>query len=247
MMILCSQAKLENDNKGINVKRGLRAKCEMGIRPGNCPLGYYNEKLSVRGKSRILLDTERAPVIKQIFEKVTDELMTGREIYKWLKDDIKFTTRTGKRVTLSGIYQILSSTFYYGEFEFPRHSGNWYQGSHEPIITKELFEHARGNLLSAPKKHGLKEFQFTKLIKCGTCGGGITAEEKIKRHLDGSLKRYVYYHCVRHIDYDCREPYINEEELLEQIISIVDEIKFKDKAVWKVPISLDTFSMGLLT
>src|SRR5690606_14004702 len=32
LMILCSQAKLENDNRGLNVKRGLRAKCEMGYR-----------------------------------------------------------------------------------------------------------------------------------------------------------------------------------------------------------------------
>jgi len=29
LMILCSQAKLENDNKSINVKRGLRARVEM--------------------------------------------------------------------------------------------------------------------------------------------------------------------------------------------------------------------------
>jgi len=33
LMILCSQAKLENDNRGVNVKRGLRNKCEFGIRP----------------------------------------------------------------------------------------------------------------------------------------------------------------------------------------------------------------------
>ncbi|MCD8484760.1 recombinase family protein [Candidatus Woesebacteria bacterium] len=42
LMILCSQAKLENDNRGINVKRGLKAKCQMGIRPGTAPLGYLN-------------------------------------------------------------------------------------------------------------------------------------------------------------------------------------------------------------
>ncbi|MGK5091548.1 recombinase family protein [Deltaproteobacteria bacterium TL4] len=39
LMILCSQAKLENDNRGINVKRGLKAKCEMGWRLGVAPLG----------------------------------------------------------------------------------------------------------------------------------------------------------------------------------------------------------------
>ena len=42
LMILCSQAKLENDNKSINVKRGIRTKCEMGWRPGTAPLGYIN-------------------------------------------------------------------------------------------------------------------------------------------------------------------------------------------------------------
>lgn len=30
LMILCSQVKLENDNRGVNVKRGIRAKCETG-------------------------------------------------------------------------------------------------------------------------------------------------------------------------------------------------------------------------
>ncbi len=30
-MILGSQAKLENDNKSINVKRGLKTKCELGL------------------------------------------------------------------------------------------------------------------------------------------------------------------------------------------------------------------------
>jgi site-specific DNA recombinase len=231
LMILCSQAKLENDNKGINVKRGLKAKCEKGVMPGNCPLGYYNEKSGIRGRSGILIDAERAPIVKKIFEKVAYDMTPGREIYRWLRDEIKFTTRTGKKLTLSGLYRMLGSPFYYGEFEFPKNSGNWYQGSHEPIITKDLFEQARINLESAPKKHGLKEFQFTKLIKCGTCGGGITAEEKIKRHPDGSLKRYVYYHCIRHVDSDCQEPYVREEELLEQIISIVDKVEFKNKAV----------------
>jgi len=46
LMILCSQAKLENDQKGLNVKRGIRAKCEMGWRPGMAPLGYFNRSFA---------------------------------------------------------------------------------------------------------------------------------------------------------------------------------------------------------
>lgn len=34
LMILCSQAKLENDNKSLNVKRGLRTIIERGFGPG---------------------------------------------------------------------------------------------------------------------------------------------------------------------------------------------------------------------
>jgi site-specific DNA recombinase len=45
LMILGSQAKLENDNRGINVKRGLRTRVEMGLWPGVAPLGYLNQKL----------------------------------------------------------------------------------------------------------------------------------------------------------------------------------------------------------
>jgi DNA invertase Pin-like site-specific DNA recombinase len=45
LMILGSQAKLENDNRGVNVKRGLRARVEMGLWPMLAPLGYLNPKV----------------------------------------------------------------------------------------------------------------------------------------------------------------------------------------------------------
>jgi DNA invertase Pin-like site-specific DNA recombinase len=44
LMILCSTAKLENDNKSENVKRDLRTRCEQGLRPSMAPTGYLNEK-----------------------------------------------------------------------------------------------------------------------------------------------------------------------------------------------------------
>ena len=42
LMILGSQAKLENDNKVVNMKRGLRARCEMGLWPCIAPTGYLS-------------------------------------------------------------------------------------------------------------------------------------------------------------------------------------------------------------
>lgn len=72
LMILGSQAKLENDNRGINVKRGLRTRVEMGLWPGMAPLGYLNQKLMDK-KCRIVVDPQRAPVVQQMFEKVAYE------------------------------------------------------------------------------------------------------------------------------------------------------------------------------
>ena len=77
LMILCSQAKLENDNRGKNVKRGLRAKCERGKRPGSPPLGYklYRDPEKISAQSKIITDPERAPFIKKMFEYILRPLI----------------------------------------------------------------------------------------------------------------------------------------------------------------------------
>src|SRR3989344_1614330 len=67
LMILCSQAKLENDNKSVNVKRGLRAVVEQGLWPCMAPTGYTNEKIKGR-EGYINPDPIRAPLIRQMFE-----------------------------------------------------------------------------------------------------------------------------------------------------------------------------------
>ena len=147
-----------------------------------------------------------------------------------MRNEINFTTRSGKKINLSTIYNVLEQSFYYGEFEYPIGTGKVYKGTHEPIISKELFLKARGNLLVAPRtKYGAKEFYFTKFITCGTCGAGITAEEKFKKLSDGDLKRYVYYHCIKKVGVECHELYIREDQLLKQLVDIIDEVEFDSK------------------
>ena len=116
LMILCSQAKLENDQKGINVKRGIRAKCSMGWRPGPPPIGYYNRAMG--GLKDIIVDPDRGYIITEMFERVAKNGDSGRTIKRWF-DQIKITTRKGKGVALSQIYQMLKNPFYYGRFEYP--------------------------------------------------------------------------------------------------------------------------------
>lgn len=230
LMILGSQAKLENDNKAVNVKRGLKTRCEMGFRPGVAPTGYLNEK-HVDKKCQCRLDPKRAPVIKQVFEKVANEQWSGRKTYRWLLD-IKFKTKTGKALVLGNIYLILRNTFYYGEFEYPVGSGNWYQGKHTPIISKELFDKVQTILNEnfVPKTES-KEFAFTKLIKCGYCGSGISADEKFKKLKDGGTNRHVYYFCNKARNIDCNNPAINEPNLINELIELMDKIDLDELGV----------------
>jgi len=169
---------------------------------------------------------------------VGNEQWSGRRIYQWLKNDLKFKTVNGKYLSLSNIFIILQKTFYYGVFEFPEGSGNWYTGQHTPIITKELYDRVQEQLVRSEINKDNKEFAFTKLITCGLCESGITASEKWKYQKNGNVHRYVYYRCTRSKNPHCEEGYIKEEEIIEQIVKILDTLdiselgirhKFKDE------------------
>jgi len=215
LMILCSQAKLENDNRGVNVKRGIRAKCEMGWRPCMPPLGYFT-RASTGGARDVILDQERAPFIVKMFE-MSAAGKSGRHIRQWLEDN-NVRTRGDKKVPLSMIYRMLGSTFYYGEFEYPKQSGKWYQGNHIPLITKDLFLQVREQLKVPIKtKWGSKEFPFRQFLKCYGCGSSIVGEQKTRHYQNGNSPTFTYYHCSRQVVRDCKEPFAREQDIADEL------------------------------
>jgi len=200
--------------------------------PNMAPLGYLNQN-RMDQKGKVIVDPQRGPVIKKIFEKVAYEHYSGRKIYNWLRHELNFYTRGNKPITLSGIYRILDSTFYYGEFEYPRESGNVYKGIHEPLINKELFDKAQAQLKRDKIVRESKEFSFTKLFVCGKCGSGISAEEKWKTLKSGGSNRYIYYSCSRARDRNCKNKYIREEELIKQLLNIIDDVSINELGMHK--------------
>ena len=203
LMILGSQAKLENDNRGINVKRGLRTRVEMGLWPGMAPVGYLNQKLLDK-KCQVIIDPDRAPIIRKMFEKMAYDKWSGRKIYHWLKFEINFKSIGNHNLALSNIYRVLQNPFYYGVFEYPKKSGNWYQGKHEAIIDKELFDYLKEEELVNQLVKILDQIDFN------NSGIQIKFEEELKRfnkfqrgvlgfsdyktkHEDIDLKTYAKY------------------------------------------------------
>jgi DNA invertase Pin-like site-specific DNA recombinase len=189
LMILCSQAKLENDQKGINVKRGIRTKCEMGWRPGPAPLGYINR--SFAGIKEVAIDQDRGHFITKMFEKAAKGA-SGRKLLKWSKE-VGFTFKSGKSIVLSQVYKILSDTFYYGEFEYPQKSGNWYKGSHKPLTTKELFSKVR------------EQYKVPEKVKWGS-----------------KFFIYKGIFCSRQRNHKCHEPYVTEKKLEKGLLRFIN-------------------------
>jgi predicted metal-binding protein len=163
---------------------------------------------------------------------VAYEKWSGRKLYNWLKFDINFRTANGKKgIALGNIYLILQNPFYYGVFEYPLKSGNWYTGKHEPIIDKELFDMVQQQIKSQVIKSEGKEFAFTKLMTCGLCGSGISADEKFKKLKSGEVNRHVYYFCNKSKDRNCKCGYINEDDLLKQFEQLIDNINLDEVGI----------------
>lgn len=234
LMILGSQAKLENDNKAVNVKRGLRTRAEMGLLPGVAPVGYLNDKRSDH-KCEIIVDPIRAPFVKQMFEKSGYERWSGRKIYAWLKE-LDFRTRSNKYLSVSTIYTTLKNPLFCGVYEYPRGSGNWYTGKHTPLITRELYQLVQDKLLEDHKpKHMTHSFTFTKTMICGECGSGVTGLEKTKTiRQDDSTRSYIYYMCTKSKGIECSNPYIREDHLIQQLVVLIDEVEIDEIGARKV-------------
>jgi len=92
-----------------------------------------------------------------------------------------------------------------------------YQGTHEPLVTRETWDRAQEILTGrAPwhkerKKRRRRQFTFSGLIRCGTC-----ADEGMSFLLVPEIKkeRYIYYRCE-----ECkrrrRAVYIREEKIVK--------------------------------
>jgi hypothetical protein len=202
----------------------------MGLWPGVAPCGYLNQKL-IDKKCQVIIDPDRAPVIKKFFEKMAYEKWSGRKIYHWLRFELNFKTIGNHNLALGNIFRILQNPFYYGVFEYPKKSGQWYHGKHEPIVDKELFDKVQQQLKRDNIVRQSHEFAFTKLMVCGLCGSMISAEEKYKQLKDRTVAKYIYYGCGRSKDRHCKSEYLREEELVCQLVKLLDQMDFNNLGI----------------
>ena len=104
----------------------------------------------------------------------------------------------------------------------------WYDGKHQPLITRGTIRQGTGSAQTGSDRAVGERIPFTKLMACGLCGSGVSAEEKYKKLKDGTSARYVYYRCSRARDKNCKAGYIREEDLIEQLVKVVDKLDINE-------------------
>jgi site-specific DNA recombinase len=217
-----------------HIKRGMNACAERGYRPCSAPLGYKNSKYNKDGiQEEILVDDERFYKLRKLFDMMLTGKFSVMDLVEYSNKNLylgsRFTNRN--KISKTNLYGIFTNTFYYGEFEYPKNSGNWHKGNHIPMITTDEYDKIQLILgrhsKPRPKKH---KFPFTgDLIKCHKCNSSITAEHKIKKQKNGNIHHYTYYHCTGRSHSKCKEPSISAEALEKEMIKIIDSLELDKK------------------
>jgi site-specific DNA recombinase len=250
------------DDLSKNVKRGLKTKIENGWYPGVAPAGYLNHTNKQTGENTLVLDPERFPLIRRMWDLMLTGLYTPPKILEIANQEWGFRTRPtrkmgGKPLCRSAIYQFFTKPFYYGWFEYPSGSGQWYQGKHQRMITEAEYDKVQ-TLLGRngnPRPQSQLEFAFTGLIRCGDCNQMVTAEEKhqlmcgncrfkfayrkrnacprcatpIEKMVNPLFLHYTYYHCSKSKRPLCLQKCVNAQELEKQIGDYIARIHISEK------------------
>ena len=210
LSIAFSQSKYYVDNLSENIKRGKRNKVKDGIWPQMSPLGYVNEG------GKIVVDENIAPLIKKTFEAYSSGTFTLRQLRDKF-NELGLKRKSGKELAVSNYEQILKNPIYTG---LMRYNGEIFEGKHEPIITKKLFDSVQEVMMRKSKPHskGLKPFLYRGFFRCGECGCFITTETQ---------KGHNYLRCTKRKN-PCSQKYTREEIITSEINKEIKKVSLPD-------------------
>lgn len=259
-------SKKESDDKGVNVRRGLREKAQQGMYVGSAKAGYRFDPLAPQGEKDLIPVSGTHEIIGKCWKTMLSGKYTVVQLLELLNNEwgyrsVRHGRLGGKPMCLSELYEVLHDRFYMGEFEYPQGSDIWHKWRGVPLVSEEEFNRVQiliGNKFK-PRSHH-RTFAYTGLVKC-ICGSQITAEEKwqvicslckqkfsslnrtscpncdleITEMNNPSILHYIYYHCSRKKDKNCRQPAIRVEDLEPQIDQALSSIEinpeFKEWAI----------------
>ncbi|OGD92668.1 hypothetical protein A2697_02590 [Candidatus Curtissbacteria bacterium RIFCSPHIGHO2_01_FULL_41_44] len=218
-------------NLSQNVKRGLVHKCERGEYPRPAPIGY--ESYGDTGQRKMKPHPESFLIVKA-FEMASSGGMSLNQILIKVTD-LGLRTKKGKKLSKSHLHNILKSPTYFGYFY---HNEELFEGTYEPLITKQLYDDVQEALTRRSKpKVKVWEHTYNGLITCGDCGCQITTSVKTKYYKRTDRTAiYTYHHCT-HRKGKCSQEPLKGKDLEKLLIENFENISISQED-WQLGIDL---------
>lgn len=229
--IMSSIAEFYSQNLANEVKKGLGEKVKNGGTPCRAPIGYLNiRRVDEKGREErtVVLDEERAPLIKLAFE----EFATGGWTVVDLADHLSacgLTTRSTPKISSlpidkKALNQILKNPYYKGTVLY---KGVEYAGSHPPLVDAMTWQRTQDVLASHINGERVREHpHFLKgSLYCRNCGSRMI----ITYARSQSGVRYPYFVCAgRHSKREktCKQKAVLIDVVERQVEQIYDRYSF---------------------
>lgn len=193
MMMSSSMAGFAQYERAVIKERtmmGKAAKAKTGAWMGSCkpPRGYTAEHGQLRiyqpeahqiqEAYRLLLEGKPLRTIEKTFHE-----------QGYRHRDGEWSCRTLGRVLRSKVY-----------IGYNQHKGEWYKGTHEPLVSQEVWDSAQDILLQNASRHskirrGRHTHYLSGLVRCKRCQAKYGAKRIDSKLANGEIKKRIYYQC----------------------------------------------------
>lgn len=228
--IMSSIAEFYSQNLANEVKKGIGEKVKSGGTVSRAPIGYVNiRRVDDQGREErtVILDEERAPLIKLAFKEFATANWTVSDLADYLAACGLSTRATPKipsvPINKKSLNQILINPYYKGTVVY---KGVEYAGNHPALVDVDIWQQVQDVLASHINGERTREHpHFLKgSLYCRSCGSRMI----VTYAKSASGVRYPYFVCAgRHSKRkDCKQRAILIDTLEEQVQQIYDRYSF---------------------
>ncbi len=218
--VLAAFAQFDNDIRGERARAGMRMLAREGWWVTLAPLGYLNKRTE-HGKPSLVLDPQKAALIREGFEQVAMgqsqiDVLRGLRARGLRRGNNELCTQSWNAMLANPVY----AGWITGKLVGPEPvRGKW-----EPIVSQDVFDRVQITLdggRHVSHKTDRPDFPLRRFVRCARCNRPLTAS-----WASGRSKKYPYYHCP-----GCKKVNIRKEALEEAFLTLLDSLRVKDSHV----------------
>ena len=229
----CNMAVWYSENLSEEVSTKMIEVLRRGYFPSQTPIGY---RTGIKGQDddpkKKYPDPILAPFVKEAYKMFATGDYSIRTICEYMRS--RGMTNSKTSYLRKGVFErMLRNPFYHGIIEWRQKSAAqpiYFEGNHEPIIDKKLFDQVQAVLDGRFQKNkSTHDFTYAKMVKC-ECGHFL---------ISGEHKNHVYLECHNRA---CEFSNIREDRLEDLIIVNLSRFVLEDEFVEYAKIAIKELS-----